>query len=211
MGLGALALDVAGHAKLATRFGWGGVLAMELERRPSFLKRHHLEGLLNPPPLVTAPITITPTPTLTPTARSTAPNSTQSSPPQSWAPAGRPPVAPTPLLPSLNPQTEVSGQVVDASGRPLAGVPVGVGSDTTTTDGEGRFVLADLPANPGALMVDGQHSPSGAYMMLMAPSSQFLVHPVYTKVNNFIPAPIILLVVDLQHATDFSKVDASQT
>ncbi len=106
------------------------------------------------------------------------------------------------------PSTEVSGQVVDVSGVPLAGVPVMIGASTTTTDLTGHFTLAGVTAQPGPLTVDGYHADAaGDYMMLMAPTTQFVGHPLYAKADNVVPRPIALPHLDLAHATDFSQAD----
>jgi len=104
--------------------------------------------------------------------------------------------------------TEVAGQVVDEAGRPLAGVPVMIGTIAATTGKDGRFTLTGVPAKPGPLSVDGQHYDGGRYMMLMAPTPQLLGHAAYPGVANVVPRPIVLPKVDLAHATDFRKVDA---
>ncbi len=107
------------------------------------------------------------------------------------------------------PSTEVSGQVVDESGRPLANVPVMIGGLGTKTDAKGGFTIAGLPDRPGPLMLDGPHADAaGSRMMLMAPTPQFLGHPAYPGVANVVPGPIVLPRVDLAHATDFAAVDA---
>ncbi len=109
------------------------------------------------------------------------------------------------------PSTEVSGQVVDESGRPLANVPVMIGGLGAKTDALGGFTIAGVPDRPGPLMLDGPHADAaGSYMMLMAPTPQFLGHPTYAGVANVVPRPIVLPKVDLAHATDFATVDASR-
>jgi hypothetical protein len=46
------------------------------------------------------------------------------------------------------PSTEVSGQIIDETGQPVAGVPVEIGNLKTTSDAQGRFTLAGVPAQP---------------------------------------------------------------
>jgi hypothetical protein len=90
-------------------------------------------------------------------------------------------------------------------------VPVLIGTLQATTDAAGRFMLAGVPDRPGPLTLDGSHTDAaGDFMMLMAPTDQFLGHPVYARANNVVPQPIVLPHIDLAHATDFSQVDPSQ-
>jgi RHS repeat-associated protein len=126
-------------------------------------------------------------------------------------------VTSTPLLVPITvsyprtPTTEVSGQVVDVSGRALAGVPVMIGKSMTLTDAAGRFTLQNVPAQPGPLAVDGYHADAaGDYLMLMGPSAQIVGHSVYARVDNVILKPLVLPHIDLPNATDFSKIDPSQ-
>ncbi|MCS3443079.1 MSCRAMM family protein [Microbacterium phyllosphaerae] len=42
----------------------------------------------------------------------------------------------------------VSGRVTDTEGNPIAGVLVTIGTQTTTTDAEGRYVIDDVPVGP---------------------------------------------------------------
>jgi Putative Ig domain len=111
----------------------------------------------------------------------------------------------------LCPSTEVSGQVVDISGNPLSGVPVMIGNVQATTDASGNFMLSNVPSNPGPLTVDGYHADAtGDYLMLMAPTSQFLGHPAYADSNNVVPRPIVLPHIDLANATDFGQLNPGQ-
>ena len=63
-------------------------------------------------------------------------------------------LASTPLI---GPQGRpgVAGHVVSINGKPLAGVSVSVGKAVTTTDAEGRFLLANVAAGSQQLLVDG--------------------------------------------------------
>jgi hypothetical protein len=107
--------------------------------------------------------------------------------------------------------TEVSGQVVDVKSHPLDRVPVMIGSTMTMTDSKGYFTLSHVASQPGPLTLDGYHADAaGDYMMLMAPTAQFLGHAVYVNADNVVPQPIVLPHIDLAHAADFSKVDQSQ-
>ena len=118
-------------------------------------------------------------------------------------------IVPIDVTSTATPSTELSGRIVDEAGTPLAGIPVMLGTLSATTGTDGRFTLAGVPAGPGPLEIDGQHVGGGKYMMLMAPTAQFLGHTAYAGVENVVPAAITLPAVDLAHATDFSKVDAS--
>ena len=82
------------------------------------------------------------------------------------------------------PSTEISGQVVDESGSPLAGIEVMVGSAMTMTDKSGAFTLTGVPATPGSLTVDGLHTVTVDRMMVMGPTDQFMGHPLYANANN---------------------------
>jgi hypothetical protein len=107
--------------------------------------------------------------------------------------------------------TEVSGQVVDESGKPLANVPVSLGAAEMFTNAAGGFTLAGVPeTNPGPLTIDGLDDPVAEHMMLMAPLDQFLGHPAYAGVANVVSQPIVLPAIDVAHATDFSTLDTSR-
>ena len=53
------------------------------------------------------------------------------------------------------PSTEVSGQVVDENGNPLAGMPVTIGTASAVTNPAGDFTLTGIPANPGPISAGG--------------------------------------------------------
>ena len=57
-----------------------------------------------------------------------------------------------PVLPS----TEVSGQVVDENGNPLANMPVAIGDATAATNASGDFTLTNIPADPGPISTGGR-------------------------------------------------------
>jgi RHS repeat-associated protein len=104
--------------------------------------------------------------------------------------------------------TAVSGQVVDEAGRPLAGVPVALGTLRTVTDRDGRFRLDGVAGRPGPLVVDGSHAAgAGDLLTVMAPVDQFLGHPLHDRADNVVAEPITVPRVDLAHATDFGRVD----
>ncbi|WP_306746070.1 RHS repeat-associated core domain-containing protein [Saccharothrix yanglingensis] len=65
--------------------------------------------------------------------------------------------APAPVQDLVAPPgtTAVSGHVRDLDGAPLAGIPVRVDSVRTTTDAQGRFLLADVRENATTVVVDG--------------------------------------------------------
>jgi RHS repeat-associated protein len=88
--------------------------------------------------------------------------------------------------------TELSGAVVDEAGRPLAGIPVTLGTATVTTNAQGNFTLMGLPANPGPLSAGGAVGQSEGRLDLTAPVLQLLGHDPYSNLNNVLPAPVIL-------------------
>jgi RHS repeat-associated protein len=52
-------------------------------------------------------------------------------------------------------KTAVAGQILRLNGLPLAGITVSAGTLSTTTDGQGRFLLGGVSAGPVELKVDG--------------------------------------------------------
>lgn len=60
-------------------------------------------------------------------------------------------------IPLIAPQGQsgVAGHVVRINGKPLAGVAVSIGKAFTTTDADGRFLLANVTAGSQQLLVDG--------------------------------------------------------
>ena len=88
--------------------------------------------------------------------------------------------------------TEVSGQVVDESGKPLAAMPVTIDGASTTTNAQGDFTVAGVAANPGPLSAGGAIATAQDRQALMAPLAQLLGHTPYTDADNVIPTPLIL-------------------
>lgn len=108
------------------------------------------------------------------------------------------------------PSTEVSGQVVDENGQPLAGMPVSIDGATAITDQAGDFTLTGVPANPGPISAGGSVGSAQGRLDLTAPVEQLLNHPVYAGANNVIAAPLILPQIDWTPAASFSQFAASQ-
>jgi RHS repeat-associated protein len=108
------------------------------------------------------------------------------------------------------PSTEVSGQVVDESGNPLAGITVMVGSRMGLTDASGGFTLTGLSTTSAPLTVDGLQTATSDRMMVMVPDDQILGHPVYANANNVVAKPILLPRIDVAHAADLSKFDPTK-
>ncbi len=72
-----------------------------------------------------------------------------------------PPIASLPPLAAAAGVTALAGQALGLSGRPLAGVAVHAAGQATTTDANGQFLLADLPAGHLVLTVDGRPASDG--------------------------------------------------
>ena len=103
------------------------------------------------------------------------------------------------------PSTEVSGQVVDENGNPLAGMPVSIGTATAVTDQQGDFTLAGIPAKPGPISAGGSVAHGGGPAGLTAPVAQLLGHAVYMGAKNVIPTPLIVPKVDWSTPASFSQ------
>jgi RHS repeat-associated protein len=89
--------------------------------------------------------------------------------------------------------TEISGRVVGQSGAPLAGIPVTIGTATTTTDAAGDFTLTGVPASsPGPLSAGGAVGTAEGRQDLMAPVAQLLGHDPFADADNVLPEPLIL-------------------
>ena len=74
-------------------------------------------------------------------------------------------LSPMQQLPALKAEpgvTALSGQVLGLSGRPLARVTLSVDSVKATTDETGRFLLKNVPAGHGVLVIDGATANKGA-------------------------------------------------
>ena len=106
--------------------------------------------------------------------------------------------------------TEVSGRVVDESGKPLAGMPVSIGGSTTTTNAQGVFTLAGIGANPGPLSAGGSVATADGRLALSAPVDQLLGHMPYAGATNVIPAPLIVPKVDWSVPSSFVRPVATQ-
>ena len=106
--------------------------------------------------------------------------------------------------------TEVSGQVVDENGLPLAGMPVSIGGSTAVTNQSGDFTLMSIPANPGPISAGGSVGSSQNRQDLTAPVAQLLGHNVYASANNVMPTPLILPKINWSTATSFTPTSATQ-
>ena len=106
--------------------------------------------------------------------------------------------------------TEVSGQVVDESGKPLAGMPVAIGTATATTNAQGDFTLAGIGANPGPLSAGGSVATAEGRLALSAPVAQLLGHAPYGNADNVIATPLIVPKVDWSAPSSFTRPIATQ-
>ena len=106
--------------------------------------------------------------------------------------------------------TEVSGQVVDENGNPLANMPVTIDGSSTTTNAAGDFTLTGIAANPGPISAGGSVGSAQGRQDLTAPVAQLLGHAVYSGANNVIPSPLILPMINWSTAASFSQATASQ-
>ena len=105
-------------------------------------------------------------------------------------------VLPVTVTSPAPPTTEVSGQVVDENGNPLAGMPVTIGTATAVTNSSGDFTLTGIPANPGPISAGGSVGTAQGRLDLTAPVAQLLGHDLYSDANNAIPSPLILPMID---------------
>ena len=76
------------------------------------------------------------------------------------------------------PSTEVSGQVVDENGNPLAGMPVTIGGATAVTNQAGDFTLTNIPSDPGPISAGGAVAAAQGRLALSAPVPQLLGHAI---------------------------------
>ena len=106
--------------------------------------------------------------------------------------------------------TEVSGQVVDESGNPLAGMPVAIGTATATTDAQGDFTLTGIGANPSPLSAGGAVATAEGRLALSAPVAQLLGHAPYAGADNVIATPLIVPKVDWSAPSSFTRPVATQ-
>jgi len=111
-----------------------------------------------------------------------------------------------PVLPS----TEVSGQVVDENGQPLAGMPVNIGGSKAITDQSGDFTLTAIPVNPGPISAGGSAGSSQGRQDLTAPVVQLLGHDLYAGADNVMPSPLILPKINWSSPTSFTQTSVTQ-
>ncbi len=105
--------------------------------------------------------------------------------------------------------TEVSGQVVDENGNPLADMPVSIDGSSTTTDSSGDFTLTGISADPGPISAGGSVGSSDGRLDLTAPVVQLLNHPLYANANNVILTPLILPLINWSTPANFSQASTS--
>jgi RHS repeat-associated protein len=110
---------------------------------------------------------------------------------------------PVSLTVSADPQTttRISGVIEDTSNHPLAGIPIAVGNDTTTTATDGSFLL-DFGTNPppaDRLQVHGEQAniPTTVFPFIAEKLELLLGHDVFSGVNNVISRPIFLPPLDV--------------
>ena len=106
--------------------------------------------------------------------------------------------------------TEVSGQVVDENGVPLAGMPVTIGGSDAVTNASGQFILTGVPTSPGPISVGGSVAWAQGRLGLTAPVAQLLGHDLYANANNAIHSPLILPLVNWSTPASFSQTVPSQ-
>ena len=111
--------------------------------------------------------------------------------------------------PSL-PSTEVSGRVVDESGKPLAGIPVSIGTAVATTDASGNFLVVGVPEDPVPLSAGGAVAKAQDRQGLLAPVVQLLGHSLYSGANNAIAAPLILPKIDWTAPAAFTRASKAK-
>jgi hypothetical protein len=114
-------------------------------------------------------------------------------------------VLPVTITDPVLPSTEVSGQVVDENGKPLAGMPVAIGDATAVTNASGEFTVAGVPADPGPISAGGSVGAAQGRQNLTAPVAQLLGHAVYTGANNVMPTPFILPTINWSTATSYDQ------
>jgi hypothetical protein len=114
-------------------------------------------------------------------------------------------VLPVTITDPVLPSTEISGQVVDENGKPLAGMPVAIGDATAVTNASGEFTVAGVPADPGPISAGGSVGAAQGRQNLTAPVAQLLGHAVYTGANNVMPAPFILPTINWSTATSYDQ------
>jgi RHS repeat-associated protein len=98
-------------------------------------------------------------------------------------------------------QTAIAGQVLRLNGLPLAGVSISAGTRSTTTDGQGRFLLGGMPAGPVELKVDGTVVINNGRHY----TAHFLPVSVKQGTTSVLPHPIYLVRVDPASETPISS------
>ena len=96
---------------------------------------------------------------------------------------------------------DLGGRVLDASGRPLAGVVVQAGQGQATTDAQGRYSLTDLPRRNVMLMLDAPgHHPEQRPVVLRRPLSMTAV-----QLPDVVLTPISLTRLAFGGDTSFAR------
>jgi RHS repeat-associated protein len=103
--------------------------------------------------------------------------------------------------------TALAGQVLKLDGTPLAHVKLQIGTQTASSDGTGRFLLANIPAGHSAMMIfgDAANTPSrkyGAYEVGVN---------VQPGVTNVLPYVIWMTALDTAHAVRIPSPTSSET
>jgi RHS repeat-associated protein len=98
-------------------------------------------------------------------------------------------------------QTAVAGQVLRLNGLPLAGVIVSAGTLSTTTDGQGRFVLGGVKAGAVELKVDGTRVVNNGRHY----TAHYLFATAQKGTTSVVPYPIYLVRVDPRSEVSISS------
>ncbi len=106
--------------------------------------------------------------------------------------------------------TEVSGQVVDENGNPLAGMPVTIGDASAVTNQEGDFTLTGIPSDPGPISTGGSVASAQGRLALTAAVPQLLGHAIYLGADNVISKPLIVPKIVWSSTATFSQSSTSQ-
>ncbi|MCO6455820.1 MAG: VCBS repeat-containing protein [Pirellulaceae bacterium] len=107
-------------------------------------------------------------------------------------------------------ETWLSGQVLNVDEQPLEGVPVAVGDVATTTNEFGEFLLyfGTDPLPSDTLLVHGELLPgSDVYPFIAEKIPLVLEHEVFAGVDNIIPRPIYLPILDVANAVPINPDD----
>ncbi len=114
----------------------------------------------------------------------------------------------TVTAPTLS-STEISGQVVDENGDPLADMPVTIAGISTVTNSSGDFTLTDVPDNPGPISAGGSVGSEQGRLDLTAPVAQLLGHDLYADADNVIHSPLILPMINWSSPTSFTQAPSA--